>query len=142
VRWKLRHQRNEGGASSGGGEQTEEDKDETLPEMASKLLTHSPGFLPTFNEIWKLLNENQHGSCDSQKISLETVITKGSESNSMFSRVPTFCQYCCEKVVAVENLMKAVRQQVGEIKMLLEESRKKPGDIFEDVEGKTKSNLF
>lgn len=44
-------------------------------------------------------------------------------------------QMCCEKVISVENLMKAVKLQVREIRMLAEQCRRKreSTDQFEDI---------
>lgn len=126
VRWNE--------ADSGGGKQKE--------EIAPKSMVCRPGFLRTFNEIWRILCENQNVSNVSGGISLEAVITEGLGSKATFSKAPTLCQLCCDKIEAVENLIKAVRQQVREIQMLLEESRTKQRnrvqDFGEEVEGNDK----
>lgn len=131
VRW------NEG--DSGGGKQKDE---ETTPEIAPKSMVCRPGFLRTFNEIWRILCENQNVSNVFGGISLEAVITEGLGSKATFSKAPTLCQLCCDKIEAVENLIKAVKQQVREIQMLLEESRTKQRnrvqDFGEEVEGNDK----
>ncbi len=100
-------------------------------EAALKSEVTSPGFVATFNEIWGFLQSEKDNR--TVNISLTTVITQITERspkslNVKFSHSPTLCQMCCDKIVAVENLMKGVRQQVREIKMLVKACRK--GGLF------------
>lgn len=119
-----------------GGDGTEKE-DGILPEIAPKSVVETPGFLQTFHEIWRVLHDSQNGGMESSGgLSLEIVIAEGTGlRNESFPEAPTFCQLCCEKVVAVESLMKGVRQQVREIKLLLEQSKNnKRGHEFMNFE--------
>lgn len=120
---------------SGGGVDGRENEDhnkrkEILQQVAPKSVVNDPGFLETFNIIWQIFYKSKCpiGGAGGEKISLESVAALTEErsgSKVAFSITPTFCKLCCEKVVSVAKLMKVVRQQVREIKMLLEESRRK-----------------
>jgi len=120
-----------------GAEQGESCEDEN--EIASKSVVTTPGFLSTFNAIWGILQNSMESTVPkSTTISLETVVLEGDKDIYTFNNEtpPTMCQRCCDKVVAIENLMKAVRHQFWEIKMLLEESSRKSneGNVEEPVE--------
>lgn len=96
-------------------------------DIAPKSVVSAPGFLRTFNEIWGLVQNNTANSSPKATISLEAALLDGKREDIPFSKgsPPTMCQRCCEKVVAIENLMKSVRHQFWEIKMFLVESNKR-----------------
>ncbi len=112
------------------------------PEIAPKSVVSTSGFLTTFNQVWAVLQtkwkeKNGQTSNSSSKqigISLENILHNSLVSNVSFSKPPTICHLCCDKVLAVENLMKAVSQQVREINMLLEEGRKRQDGGLGDFE--------
>ncbi len=129
MRWKESDPRNER------GDHPNEGKGASSPEAASDDLMTSSEFLRTCNGILTILRNktdvNSSGSGDDEGISLETVITEGLQSKTMFPIAPTLCQRCCDKVICVEKMIKAVRQLVREIRMLWEESRWKDGRLEE-----------
>ncbi len=109
------------------------------PEVAPKPLVSTPEFLTTFNQVWTALQskwkEKNDGSFKATGIFLENVLqTVPGSTNVTFSSAPTICRYCCDKVLAVENLMKAVRQQVRELNMLLEDGRRRQDGGIGDFE--------
>lgn len=109
-------------------------------EYAPRAIITAPGFLDTFNLIWDFVqkkhNEEINGGGDGESrykspegISLETVLTKMEEDGSdninaiLTDALPTICLQCCEKVVAVQDMMKVLRYQIQEIEVLVKESR-------------------
>jgi len=117
----------------------EEDKSNrwSEEELAPESIVTGPSFLKIFNEIWGLLQSNIGSSVPKGAISLETVLHEGSKETHTFTKEspPNMCQRCCEKLVAIENLMKAVRHQFWEIKMLMDKTNRKDngGNMEEPV---------
>lgn len=105
-----------------------------LPDVAPESIVSTPGFLATLNQVWSILRDkwkerfSENGALKDIGICLKNVLKTGCASSSLngsFSRAPTICHLCCDKVVSVENLMKAVRQQVREISMLMDDGRRR-----------------
>lgn len=101
-------------------------------EIAPKSVVSEPGFLTTLNQVWTVslakLKERNFSSKNGawKEIEIEKVFENGFQNSTTvsFSRAPTICKLCCDKVLAVENLMKAVRLQVREMNKLMEEGRR------------------
>lgn len=113
-----------------GGREREQVED--YLEMVPKSVVSTSQFLHTFNEVWEVFqnkndNSEEVSGVGGEGISLERVMMMGRlkfPTTVKFTKEapPTMCQRCCDKIITVDSLMKVVRQQVGEIKMLIMES--------------------
>lgn len=101
--------------------------------VRANFLASLNGIWPYLQTFWRKQNWDGEGEDNEDDLDWSRVFGIEIQRSRIFSRVPTVCQLCADKVQAVSDLMQGLKSHLRELRKIILESKKDNSRLFSEV---------